>query len=76
MTTPDDMWIESLQNRMRAMNTLYGWAAKDLTLEHVNHHERAGVLPLVFSFLHFMKIQDQTISRSMLGQEPVWESGG
>jgi hypothetical protein len=76
MSNPDEMWIESLRNRLRAMNTLYGWAAQDLTLEHVNHHERAGVLPLAFSFLHFMKIQDQTVSRSMLGEPPVWESGG
>ncbi len=74
--TSGEMWVESLRNRVRAMNTLYGWAAEDLTVEQVNHHERAGVLPLAFSFLHFMKIQDQSISRQFYGEQPVWEAGG
>lgn len=72
----DQMWVDSLRSRVRAMNTLYGWAAQDLTVEHVNHHERAGVLPLAFSFLHFMKIQDQSISRQFLGEGPLWEAEG
>lgn len=72
----DEMWVESLSNRVRAMNTLYGWAAQDLTLEQVNHHERAGVLPLGFSFIHFMQIQDNSISRQFLGEPNVWETDG
>ncbi|MCK9486954.1 MAG: hypothetical protein M0R73_09725 [Dehalococcoidia bacterium] len=72
----DDIWVESLSNRVRAMNTLYGWAAEDLTVEQVNHHERTGVLPLGFSFLHFMKIQDTSISRQFLGEEGVWDAEG
>ena len=73
----DDIWVDSLRNRLRAMNTLYEWAARDLTVEQVNHHERAGVLPMAFSFLHFMKIQDGSISRQFLGESiPLWEAGG
>ncbi len=70
----DDMWLDSLRNRIRAMNTLYQWAAEDLTVEHVNHHERAGVLPIAFSFLHFMKIQDASVSRQIMGLPRLWGS--
>ena len=72
----DEMWIESLRKRIGAMNTLYRWASEDLTVEQVNHHERRGVLPIAFSFLHFMKIQDTSVSRQFAGQPPAWESEG
>jgi len=37
------MFVASLQNRIRAMNALWERAVSDMTLEQVNHHERAGV---------------------------------
>ncbi len=58
------------------MNTLWQRAAADMTLDHVNHHERAGVLPIAFSFAHFMKAQDQSISGAFRGEPPLWLSGG
>ena len=36
------MFIDSLRNRIRAMNTLWERAVGDMTLEHVNHHARPG----------------------------------
>lgn len=69
-------FLASLQNRIRAMNTLWERAALDLTLEQVNHHEREGVLPLAFSFSHAMRAQDQTISAAFLREPPLWDRGG
>ena len=47
-----------------------------MTLEQVNHHEREGVLPIAFSFSHFMRAQDQTVSALFLRERPLWQSGG
>ena len=72
----EDMFVNSLRNRIRAMNVLWERAASDLTLEQVNHHEREGVLPMAFSFSHYIKAQDQSVSRVFLGEEPLWMTGG
>ena len=70
-----DIFIESLRNRIAALNTLWQRAASDVTLEQVNHHERSGVLPMAFSFNHVMRTQDENISRRFLGEEPLWGRG-
>jgi hypothetical protein len=72
----NEMFVQSLRNRIRAMNTLWERALSDLTLDQMNHHERAGVLPMAFSFGHFMRMQDQSVSGAMLGRPPLWLSGG
>ena len=71
-----NMFIQSLCNRIRAMNILWERAISDMSLEQVNHHERDGVLPIAFSFSHFMRGQDRSVSRVFLGESPLWESGG
>ncbi len=71
---PQD-FVDSLRNRIRAMNTLWERAVSDLTLGQMNHHERAGVLPIAFSFLHFIRAQDQSISGPFLRGAPLWVSG-
>ena len=71
----DDMFVASLRNRIRAMNVLWQRAASDLSLEQVNHHEREGVLPMAFSFSHYIKAQDQSISRVFLGEDTLWNQG-
>jgi hypothetical protein len=70
------MFVQSLRNRIRAMNTIYERAVSDMTLEHVNHHERAGVLPIAFSLSHFMRAQDQSISGPFFGGPTLWDSEG
>ncbi len=70
------IYVTSLKNRVRAMNTLWERAVSDMTLEHVNHHERAGVLPIAFSLSHFMRAQDQSISGPFLREQPLWDAGG
>lgn len=68
-------FVDSLRNRIRAMNTLWERAVSDLTLEQMNHHERTGVLPMAFSFLHYIRAQDQSISGPFLRETPLWVSG-
>ncbi len=71
-----EMFLQSLRNRIRAMNTIWERAISDMTLEQVNHHEREGVLPVAFSFSHFMRAQDQSISAMFLREPLLWVSGG
>ena len=71
-----EMFVRSLRDRIRAMNVLWERAISDLTLEQLNHHEREGVLPLAFSFSHFMRAQDQSISTIFRREPPFWLSGG
>lgn len=74
---PDtDMFVDSLRNRIRAMNQLWDRALSDMSLEQFNHHEREGVLPIAFSFGHFVRAQDQSVSGVFLKQPPLWVSGG
>src|SRR3970040_310786 len=71
-----EMCVDSLRNRIRAMNTLWERAISDMTLEQVNHHEREGVLPMAFSFSHYIRAQDQAVSMPFLGEQPLWLAGG
>lgn len=70
-----DIYVNSLRNRIRALNTLYARCLEDMTLEHVNHHERAGVLPIAFSLSHYIRAQDQSMSGPFLRERTLWESG-
>ena len=72
----DEMFVTSLRNRIRAMNTLWERAVSDVSLEQINHHERAGVLPMAFSFSHYIRAQDQSISAPFLREPPLWTSDG
>ena len=72
----DQMYLDSLRNRIRAMNVLWDRALSDMTLEQINHHEREGVLPIAFSFAHYLKAQDGPVSRILRGEQPLWETGG
>lgn len=71
-----EMFVRSLQQRIRALNTLWQRAIGDLTLAQVNHHERDGVLPIAFSFSHCIRAQDQSLSGAFLRERPLWETGG
>ena len=47
-----DVVHDSLLRRMRTMHGLYHQAVDTMDLEHVNHFEREGVLPIAFSLFH------------------------
>lgn len=74
--TDADIFVDSLRNRIRAMNELWERAVSDITLEQMNHHEREGVLPIAFSFSHFMQAQDQSLSVVFNQRPPIWKAGG
>lgn len=71
-----EIFVESLRNRIRAMNTLWQRAISDMTPGQVNHHEREGVLPIAFSFTHFMHAQDQSVSAVFRRESSLWATGG
>jgi hypothetical protein len=71
-----EMFVRSLANRIAAMNTIWERAVSDMTLEQVNHHERAGVLPIAFSLSHYMRAQDQAVSGPFLRGPTLWDSEG
>jgi len=71
-----EMFVNSLRNRIRAMNALWERAVSDMTLGQVNHHERAGVLPIAFSLSHYIRAQDQSISGPFLRGPMLWDAGG
>ncbi len=53
--------LNSLQRRMRAMHSLYEDACRTMDQEHVNYVERDGVLPIAFSLVHQILIEDGAI---------------
>ena len=66
-----DLILDSLQRRMRAMHSLYYQAVDSMDLEHVNHVERAGVLPIAFSLFHYTNMEDASFML-ISGQPPIW----
>ncbi len=67
-----ELIIDSLQRRMATMHSLYYQAVDTMDLSHVNHFERAGVLPIAFSLFHYTNMQDATFV-VMAGQAPIWD---
>jgi DinB superfamily len=64
--------LDSLQRRMRALHSLYEDAVDTMTLEHVNHFEREGVLPIAFSLFHIVNMMDASFML-MTGTPPIWD---
>ena len=54
----EELILDSLRRRMRAMHSLWEDAVATMRLEHVNHVEREPVLPIAFSLFHFTNIED------------------
>ena len=66
-----DPTLDSLQRRMRAMHSLYYQAVDSMQLEHVNHFEREGVLPIAFCLFHYTNMQDASFML-LTGIARVW----
>ena len=56
---------------MKAMHSLYHQACDSMDLEHVNHFEREGVLPIAFSLFHIVNMIDASFMM-MTGTMPIW----
>lgn len=63
--------LDSLRRRMRALHSLYEDAVATMTLDHVNHFEREGVLPIAFSLFHIVNMMDASFML-MTGTPPIW----
>lgn len=68
---PTELILDSLQRRMRAMHSLYHDAVETMTIEHVNHFEREGVLPIAFCLFHITNMIDASFML-MTGAPPIW----
>jgi hypothetical protein len=67
----DDLTLDSLQRRMKALHSLYRDAVATMDLSHVNHFEREGVLPIAFSLFHIVNMIDASFML-MTGTPPIW----
>jgi len=67
-----DLLLDSLQRRMRTMHSLYYQAVGSMNVEHVNHFERDGVLPIAFSQFHYTNMEDASFML-ITGVAPVWD---
>jgi len=63
----------SLIRRVTAMHRLWDLVVSDLTLEHVNHHERTGVLPIAFTVLHYVTGEDRTAADLLDAGPVLWD---
>jgi hypothetical protein len=70
--TTDDLVIDSLRRRMRAMHSLYADALATMGPDHVNHFEREGVLPIAFSLFHYTNMQDVSFA-VISGDGVLWD---
>lgn len=66
---------ERLSRRVGTMHLLWNKATTDLTTEQINFRERAGVLPIAFSLLHYVVGEDRNVSTYLSDTPLVWESG-
>lgn len=72
-TIPDPLLIDSLRRRMRALFSLYEDAVDTMTLDHVNHVEVEGRLPIAFSLFHIVNMMDATCFL-LTGKPPIWDA--
>jgi len=56
-------WREALIARVRAMHRMWTRGVADLTVAQVNHVERAAVLPIAFTLVHYVRGEDSNASR-------------
>lgn len=63
----------SLSMRLAALEKLWDLATRDLTLAHVNHFERPGVLPMAFTLIHAIAGQDRNRA-TLFGGPVLWDA--
>ena len=68
----DDLVLNSLRRRMRAIFSLYEDATATMELHHVNYKEREDVLPIAFSLFHIVNMIDASLML-LNGKAPLWD---
>jgi hypothetical protein len=71
MDASSSLVLDSLRRRMRAMHSLYHQAVETMTIDHVNHFEREGVVPIAFCLFHITNMIDASFML-MTGTAPIW----
>jgi hypothetical protein len=69
-------WRASIAQRIAAAHALWQQGVSDLTLEQVNHFERAGVLPIAFTLMHFVAGEDRNAARHLRLDASLWDKDG
>jgi len=67
----NELILDSLRRRMRAMHSLYEEATATMSVEQVNYQEREGILPIAFSLFHYINIQDISCA-GLSGESPIF----
>jgi hypothetical protein len=66
-----ELTLDSLRRRFRALRSIYDEALDTMTVDHVNHFERAGILPIAFSLFHITNMVDAS-HMLITGDAPIW----
>lgn len=66
-----DLLLDSLRRRIRAVHSMYYEAVDTMELWQVNHVERDGTLPIAFSLFHLVNLIDSTFEM-IAGVAPIW----
>jgi hypothetical protein len=69
-------WRASIAGRIAAVHALWQEAVTDLTVDQVNHFERAGVLPIAFTLMHFVVGEDRNVARYLSADALLWDQQG
>jgi len=69
-------WRASIAARIHAVHALWQEGVADLTVGHVNHVERAGVLPIAFTLMHYVVGEDRNVARYLGAATLLWDSEG
>jgi hypothetical protein len=69
-------WRASIAARIAAVHALWQEAVADLTVDQVNHVERAGVLPIAFTLMHFVVGEDRNVARYLGADALLWDQQG
>lgn len=69
-------WRASIARRVGAVHALWQEGVSDLTLAQVNHFERAGVLPIAFTLMHFVVGEDRNVARYLGAGTMLWDEQG
>ena len=64
---------DSLVRRMRTMISLYEEAVDTMTLDHVNHVDEEGRLPIAFCLFHYVNMHD-TAFVLITGEAPIYDA--
>ena len=68
MSNSNQLIVDSLRRRFRAMFSLYEECLDTTTIEQVNHHLGENVMPIAFSLFHYVNMHDASFM--ILSGEP------